>query len=356
MTTGLAGANPPEQIIILRALQLGDSLCAVPAWRALRAAYPQARITLIGLPWARNFARRFQYLLDDWLEFPGYPGFPERAPQIEAFPAFLTQVQQQRYDLALQMQGSGFLSNTLTVLLGAKRSAGFYLPGSYCPDPDTFLPYPDADPEVRRHLRLMEFLGLPLQGEDLEFPLQMQDEQEFQDLLRAVPEAANLAVRSYIVLHPGARADARRWPAERFARLGDALAAAGWPVILTGTADEAPLTAEVRLHMRHSALDLAGRTSLGALALLLRGASLLVCNDTGVSHVAAALKTPSLVLFLASDPQRWAPLDRDLHRIIPRAQDEPVRLVIQAALEQAAGQGAIRRQSAASSLEANHVQ
>jgi ADP-heptose:LPS heptosyltransferase len=64
---------PPRTIAILRALQLGDLLCSVPAWRALRAACPQARITLVGLPWARDLVDRL-HCLDDFIAFPGHPG------------------------------------------------------------------------------------------------------------------------------------------------------------------------------------------------------------------------------------------------------------------------------------------
>ncbi len=336
MDTHLPGAGEPQRIVILRALQLGDSLCAVPAWRALRTAHPQAHITLIGLPWAHTFVSRFRHLVDDLLEFPGLPGFPEREPDVQAFPAFLAHIQQQEFDLALQMQGSGNLSNTLTMLLGARQAAGFYLPGQYCPDPQRFLVYPEHEPEVWRHLRLMEFLGLPLQGDALEFPLTEQDRRDFE----ALPEAQALQHSPYVVLHPGARAPERRWPAERFARVALALARQGLQIVITGSAQERSLAQAVQHHIAAQAgaaprlYNLAGRTSLGALAVLLQGASLLVSNDTGASHLAAALKTPSVILFLASDPLRWAPLDRDLHRAIPRALDEPVRLVIDSALQQ----------------------
>ena len=88
----------------------------------------------------------------------------------------------------------------------------------------------------------------------------------------------------------------------------------GLAVVLTGSEEDAPVTAEVAA-MSPPATDTAGRTSLGAFGALIAGARLLVTNDTGASHVAAALRIPSVVVFTASDPRRWAPLNGALHRI-----------------------------------------
>ena len=85
------GEPLPHSIAIMRALHLGDMLCAVPAFRALRTAFPEAQITLVGLPWARSFVKRFNHCLDDFLEFPGYPGIPERTTLLRRFPEFLLQ-------------------------------------------------------------------------------------------------------------------------------------------------------------------------------------------------------------------------------------------------------------------------
>ncbi|MBV8883894.1 MAG: glycosyltransferase family 9 protein, partial [Chroococcidiopsidaceae cyanobacterium CP_BM_RX_35] len=199
---------PINQIAIVRALPgLGDLLCAIPAWRSLRAALPETQITLIGLPWAQSFVERFSQYLDRFLEFPGYPGIPEVAPPIRQLPACFANFQKEGFDLALQMHGSGIVSNSFTALLGARVNAGFYLPGQYCPDPKRFLPYPANEPEVWRHLHLMKFLGIPLQGTELEFPLR---EEDFW-ALHNIDVVRNLQDSEYVCVHPGASTSDRRW-------------------------------------------------------------------------------------------------------------------------------------------------
>src|SRR5205814_9238221 len=81
---------PPKRMAVFRALQLGDLLCAVPALRALRAFAPQSHITLIGLPWAKDFVGRFKHYVDELLPFPGFPGFPEHEGSIEELLRFFT--------------------------------------------------------------------------------------------------------------------------------------------------------------------------------------------------------------------------------------------------------------------------
>ncbi|MBD2101974.1 glycosyltransferase family 9 protein [Leptolyngbya sp. FACHB-261] len=305
----------PRRIAIFRALQLGDLLCTVPALRALRAAFPEAEIALIGLPWARAFVQRFNCYLDSFLEFPGYPGLPERAVQVQQVPAFLSTVQQLQFDLALQLHGSGGITNPLTLLFAAKQTAGFFSSGQYCPAPERFLPHPEREPEWRRPLKLLEFLGVPLQGEALEFPLFETDWRELRSLDAAQPLFA-LPTEPYVCIHAGARDPNRRWSPQQFAAVADVLAAQGLKIVLTGSAAEAELTQAVATAMSSPCLNLTGQTSLGALAALLKGAQLLVCNDTGVSHLAAALQVNSVVIFTGSDPKRWAPLDQQRHRIL----------------------------------------
>jgi ADP-heptose:LPS heptosyltransferase len=318
----------PKNIVILRALQLGDLLNAVPAFRALRSALPEARITLVSLPWAADFVKRFHAYLDDFIIFPGFPGFPEQLPDIQQFPSFLNTLQKLNFDLAIQMQGSGSLANSLIRLWGAKRYAGFYTHGVYCPDESRFLLYPEHEHEVWRHLRLMEFLGVPLRGDQLEFPL---FEANWKSLQK-IKEQFDL-YKDYVCIHPGARKPERRWPPEKFAKVADGLSARGYQVVLTGSKEEAELTAAVAHEMKAPAINLAGATDLGTVAALISQACLVVSNDTGISHVASAVKAPSLILFAVSDSDRWGPLNRDLHRVIEDSLNVPWSHVLEQAIE-----------------------
>ena len=170
----LADARP-RRIAVVRALQLGDLLCALPALRALRAACPDAEITLVGLPWANEFVERFDGYLDGFLELPGWPGLPETPPRIKDVPAFLARAQRARFDVAIQMHGSGAVTNPLTMLLGARVTAGFFPSGEDCPDGERFLPYPESVHEAEKLLRLLQFFGVPHRGDELEFPLRPAD-------------------------------------------------------------------------------------------------------------------------------------------------------------------------------------
>ena len=311
-----SGSTGKRRIAVFRASYLGDMLCAVPALRALRAAAPNAHVTLIGLPWSASFAGRFFRYIDAHVSFPGFPGLTECTADISRIPQFIASMQAQRFDCVLQMHGDGRLSNPLLMTFGAARIAGFYRSGEFCPDPESFLPWDDRQHEVVRNLQLVNFLGAPSQGEDLEFPLMPAD---FRALFAS--HVVLPAPGSYVCLHPGARLPARRWPAARFAALADRLHDAGLRVVLTGSMRETALAAAVMRAMRAPALNFAGKTDLGAFAALLAQTRLVVCNDTGISHLAAALKTPSVTICCGpraagDDPARWAPLNTRRHRIV----------------------------------------
>lgn len=303
---------PVRRIAIFRALYLGDLLLAVPALRALRAGFPDAEITLIGLPWAASFARRFRHYIDRFVEFAGYPGIQEVAFIPEQTMRFLVEQRAYGYDLVIQMHGSGRTSDALAIALGGRVTVGYY-DGEQPAGLTLGQPYPEGWPEVFRNLGLAYLLGCPNGYPALEFPLFAEDRHEAAALLRALPRAD----RPWIALHSGARAPVRRWPTAYFAAVADTLARRfDAQIILTGSNDELMTVQEVQQRMTTRAMNVAGKTSLGGLAALISKLDLFITNDTGPAHIANAVDTPSITLFGPVDPVRWASRDRVRHPIL----------------------------------------
>ena len=293
----------PSCIAIFQALNLGDLLCTTPALRAIRGRFPAAEITFIGRPWAEDFVARLS-TVDRFLPFPGFPGIAESPCD-----AAQTVPQWPRFDLVIQMHGSGEVSNGFVAALEATHSVGFGPPGDR--RLTTALNWVESEPEPLRWLRLAEAVGAAPAGLHLEFPVTAAELATVTALIGPPNE------RPVIGLHVGASDPHRRWPADSFAGLGDRLTERRQArIILTGSEQERPITASLRRMMTAAAIDLAGMTDLGELAAVISTLDLLVTNDTGVSHVAAATRTPSIVLFGPTRPDRWAPLDRRRHRVI----------------------------------------
>lgn len=304
----------PRRIAVVRALHLGDLLVAVPGLRALRAGFPEAEITLIGLPWATEFVRRFRHCLDRFVEFVGYDGLDE----VEFVPArterFLQEQRAYGYDLVVQLHGSGRASNPLALAIGAGATAGYY-EGEPPAGLTIGAPYPDDQPEVLRHVGMAQLLGCPDRGTELEFPLFDEDRAEAAALLKRLSGSS----RPWIGIHPGARPPARRWPAPYFAQAADEFVRRfGARIVLTGGPGEAATTDAVIERMENRPVSVVGETSLGGLAALISELDLFISNDTGPAHIAEAVSTPSVTIFGAADHRRWAPLNQERHRIVRR--------------------------------------
>jgi len=311
-----------ERIAVLRALPgIGDLLCAVPAVRAVRLAHPDSRITLIGLPTAAWFVERFGAYVDDLLVLQAWPGLPETDGTPAAADAFLERARSCRFGLALQLHGDGRVTNDLVRQLGATRVAGLTRPGAPPPAGGTFAEIGASTTEVERLLAGVRAAGISTPSVALEWPERPSDLVEARAVMPCEPSP-------YAVIHPGSSLASRRWDARGFAAVGDQLAARGWRIVLTGVEAERAVAHAVRQSMDHPVVDLVGRASLGATAALVRRASVVITNDTGMSHVAAAVGAPSVVVFTVTDPCRWKPAGECHRAVIAGALEPTVRAVV----------------------------
>jgi lipopolysaccharide heptosyltransferase II len=193
------------------------------------------------------------------------------------------------------------------------RENPYQLLTDWVPDPE---PARRVRHEVRRHLDLVGAIGCAAADERLR--------------IRVTPAAAARAERlvaalgvtdgSWVIVHPGSTAPSRRYPPESFACAARSLAREdGLAVVFTGTADEAALIDDIREAMGAPSASLAGQLSVEDLAAVLSRAPLLISNNTGPVHVAAAVGTPVVDLYALTNPQHtpWGVPSRVLSHDVP---------------------------------------
>lgn len=293
---------PPRKIALVRASRIGDFICATPAFRALRSALPDAEISLVGLPFVEPLVQASPYL-DHFIRFPGFPGMAEQFFDSGIATSFFSAMQEERFDFAIQMHGSGANSNPFTLLLGARLAAGFVRPGDPAGRLDAALPFPASGHEVDRVLALTTFLGAPTRDTHTEFPTSCEDEATADSLLQGIE-------RPLIGIHPGARDRIKRWSPERFAMVAPQVRnSRGGTLVLLGGEEEREAAREVAIRSSIPCRDLAGRTSLGVLGAVIRRLAVLITNDSGPAHVAYALGTPAVTIFGGTSPAMWGPRD-----------------------------------------------
>ena len=277
-------------IVVLRALGLGDFLTALPALRALADRFPGYR-RVLAAPATLAPLVRLTGVVDDIVD---------TAPLGPVDPALA------RPSIAVNLHGRGPESHRALLALEPERLVAFAHPD--VPAAAEGPPWHPAEHEVHRWCRMLAAHGIPADPSRL-------------DLVPpgfAPPTAPPDEAWGATVIHPGAASAARRWPIERWAAIARAETTQGRRVIVTGTAREMPLA---RALVRAAALPAdavyAGRTSLVGLASVVAAAGRVLCGDTGVAHLATALRTPSIVLFGPVSPAEWGPPpDRSWHRTL----------------------------------------
>lgn len=279
-----------RKIAILRANGIGDFIFVLPALEALRATYPDAEIVLLGRQWHAEFLRDRPGPVDRVVVVPPCRGVtvPPAAGDPAELDRFVSAMRMERFDLVIQLHGGGRYSNPLALRLAARLTIGLRAPDA--PPLDRWIPYVYYQSEIYRYLEVVALAGAPPVTLD---PRVAVTDRDLAESLAVLPETGE----PLVALHPGAGAPDRRWPPEKFAATGDALADAGARVAVIGTEPERPLVERVLGTMRATAEDLCGKLSLGGLAGLLSRCALVVSNDSGPLHLAAAVGTPTVGIF-----------------------------------------------------------
>lgn len=287
---------------------VGDAVMTIPALRELRRVLPKAHITLAARSWAEGLFAGTDFL-DDLLIYN------RGARDLRAVARQIREWRRRRFDLALLFQNA-FEAALIASAARVPVRMGYATEGRRA-----LLTHPLALPtwraerhEIFYYLNIVGELERMLEGaSDVEerepqFALTISDARkaqarEFLSAKGVRPE------RPIVALCPGStNSRAKRWPAERYATLADRfITETGANVLLIGSADEFEVSREVAERMQQRPFMLTGQTDLAQAVALLSLADVLVTNDTGPAHIAAALNRPTLVIFGPTDPQTTRP-------------------------------------------------
>ena len=307
--------SPPRKILIVKLSAIGDVIQSLPMLKALRRKFPEAQIDWVTEEESAGILK-------------GYPGIDRvlvsrrkswqksirekgkfRATLREIL-RFVRELRETPYDWVID--NHGVLKSGILVALsrgrrkiGYRATAGIADEGSYLFTHERRQPLSIERHALERYLDLVEQLGVPIKGIELEFPITP-------DSLKSVQRILNgrgFNVHPLAVIHPFAKWDTKQWSWEKFARLSDRLAEKGVRMVFTGSRGDANAVEKILSQTRFPAqvLNLAGRTDLGELAALFSLADLVISPDTGPMHLAAAVKAPLIALFGPTAPWRTGP-------------------------------------------------
>jgi lipopolysaccharide heptosyltransferase II len=317
------GWEQARNILCVRLDNLGDLLMTTPALRALKAGHPDRRLCLLGSP-AACAAAPYVAELDEAIDYAA-PWVKQTGAAADrgADLAMIEHLRGRRFDAAVIF--TVYSQNPLPAALFC-HLAGIPLRLAHSREnPYQLLSHwlPETEPqqrirhEVRRQLDLVASVGASSTELRLSFAPQPQDYGRVHELLHRrglQPEGP------WLLVHPGATAPSRRYPARGFAQAIELLLRRGGPpVVFAGSAQEQPLVEEIREQIAFPTSSLAGELSLGQCGAAIGLASVLLANNSGPVHLAAALGTPVVDLYALTNPQHtpWQVPSRVLFQDVP---------------------------------------
>jgi len=286
----------PRNILVIKLRYLGDVLLATPALRALKAAYPKARLTAL-------VNRGTDEILvsnpdvDDIIPL-------ERGTIVEQW-RFAMAVRRRRFDIVVDLT-DGDRAAFLTRISGASVRIGFNAEQRWTGRCYTTVVHGDAAAHrIERDLAALRPLNLSVTDTIPRLWLTREDESRAEEFIAKLPVRSDQQI---VVIQPGARYWFKAWPSERFAELADRLTERfGCQILVGGSQQEAELTRLVVKQAKSHLTTIAGFVSIRTLAAVLKRSALFVGNDSGVMHIATAVGTPVVALFGPSNPTEWGP-------------------------------------------------
>jgi len=299
----------PKNILIIKPSSLGDVVLALPALSALRTSLPDAKISWLirtdFAPLIENHPQLDEIILFD-RKFLGKALHNPRA--FAALVSLVLRLRRAKFDAVIDLQGLfrtaalGWLSGCANRfgMTAAREGAHIFYTRKVPQEHDTIH-------LVDYYLKIVASAGASETAVKFVLPI----EPAATDSARELLGSHGVDPENYAVLVPSSAHGDKCWPLNRFADLADRISSKfNLAIVTTGAESERPVIDKLNTLAHTNIVNLAGLTSIRQLAAILKKARLVVSNDTGAGHIAAALGTPLVMIFGRSNPARVAPYAR----------------------------------------------
>ncbi len=296
-----------KKILIIKPSALGDIVHTLPFLRVVKNRFPDAQIDWVVAHGLHTFLEGHPMIHKLWIIKKDQWKKMNRIGQtVSEIKVLARGLKNENYDVSIDLSGL-LRSGIITWLAGAKIKLGFKESDEGSPFFYTHKIHGSMNIHaIDRYLKIAKFMECTI--DKVEYPFAPYDTQPA--ILAGLPS-------EFAVVSPSAGKEANRWPAEKFGRLCAALPI---PCVVVAGASEAPIADEVVAHSNGNACSIAGKTGLKELTAVIAKARLMVCNDTGPQHIAAALNIPVFAIFGPANPVRTGPYG-SIHTVIQKEYD-----------------------------------
>ena len=304
MNDWLAARN----LLAVRLDNMGDVLMLGPALRAVKETSPDARVTLLASPGGAQVAPLLPWVDETIVWRPIWQDIGNRMPfDPEREFEFIRDLAARHFDAALIFSSFSQTPHTpgyACYLAGIPLRAGESKEFGGGTLTTELRGAPEEMHQTERSLRLVEHLGF--HTDDRRLHAHITEDDRASALAKLSARGVDVSA-PYLAVPPGASAQARRYPADRFGAVVNELTRAGWQVVVPGVAREKTLL-EVVCAAAPAAIPLLDALTLPEYAALIADAALIVCNDTLAMHLADATLTPAVVLYAGTEfEEQWRP-------------------------------------------------
>jgi heptosyltransferase I len=289
-----------KKILVIKLTMMGDTILLYPAVKALKEKYSDCELTFLCSKVNYDIVKMWNFI-DKIVVFRFDLLF--KKPWIVITQIF--ELLKEKFDLAIDFE-QWFRNTAIVAFLAAKVSVGFKTPKQFKHYLfDVSVSHKKGRHEVLCFCDLVKTVGVEVEDKSLFLKIDKTAEEKIKNLLKSF----GIEEKKFVIIHPGCGIHGyyRQWDVEKYAEVAEYIYSKGYQVVITGSKDDIQIANKLQKLIPFKTLNLAGKTNLQEIINLINLSKFIICGNTGVLHIAAALNIPTIVIHGPTDPNKWGP-------------------------------------------------